>query len=93
MNKIEEIFRSFSIAFDPNAEQAELASKRIEICNDCEFKDIITVSFINVARCTVCGCALKAKIFTPKTHLDEGGSCPKGKWSTIEDTNFLEKEN
>ena len=95
MNKIEEIFKAFSIAFDPNAEQAELASKRIEICDACEFKNIINISFVNVAICTVCGCMLKAKIFTPVLHNDDDGvkSCPKSFWDNIENQYFLEKEN
>jgi hypothetical protein len=82
MNKIIEIFKAFSIAFNPNDEQAELASKRIEICNKCEFKHIIDV--MNISRCSVCGCALSGKIYTPKVYSDDGGSCPKGKWENIE---------
>jgi len=87
MNKIEEIFKAFSIAFDPNAEQAELASKRIEICDACEFKTIHNISFINIATCSVCGCSLKIKIFTPVLHNDNEGikSCPKSFCDTIED--------
>lgn len=85
MNKIEEIFNSFRIAFNPNDAQAELAGKRIEICNDCEFKQLFPIGpDIHIARCSVCGCALKGKIYTPKTYLDEGGSCPKEKWKEIE---------
>lgn len=81
MSKIEEIFKSFSIAFNPNDEQYELASMRIEICNACEFKNN---SVPGISRCSVCGCALKGKIYTPKTYLDEGGSCPKEKWKPVE---------
>jgi hypothetical protein len=33
----------------------------------------------------VCGCALKGKIYTDRTYLDPGGSCPKNKWSEAED--------
>jgi len=84
MNKVEEIFRAFSIAFDPNAEQAELASKRIVICDSCEYKDIISIGFMNVARCTVCGCMLRAKIYTPVLHDDENKSCPMSFWDSIE---------
>ena len=29
MNKIEEIFKSWNISFDPNSKQSELASQRI----------------------------------------------------------------
>lgn len=92
MNKIEEIFRAFNIAFDPNADQSGLASKRIEICNDCEFKTIHNISFINIATCSVCGCSLKLKIFTPVFHNENDGtkSCPKDKWDFVEDE-FLKK--
>jgi hypothetical protein len=74
MNKIEEIFKSWGIAFNPNDKQAQLAAKRIEICNECEFK-----SDVPVRRCTVCGCALKAKIYSPVE-----GACPKGKWDEVD---------
>jgi prolyl 4-hydroxylase len=75
MNKIEEIFKSWNIAFNPNDEQTEIASKRIEICNSCEFK----VQNLGINRCSVCGCALKAKVFSPIK-----GACPKGKWNIID---------
>lgn len=86
MNKIEEIFKAWSIAFNPNDEQADLAEKRIQICDICEHKELIGIGpMMSVARCNVCGCALKGKIYTPKTHLDEGGSCPQQKWNDVED--------
>ena len=85
MNKVEEIFRSWSIAFDPNDAQADLATKRIQICDACEFKGIIGIEPVSIARCNVCGCALKGKIYTPKTYLDDGGSCPQGKWKEVEE--------
>ena len=85
MNKIEEIFKSWMISFDPNAEQADLATKRIEICDSCEFRSLTPIGpLLNIARCSVCGCALKGKMFTPKTYLDEGGSCPHQKWMEVE---------
>lgn len=86
MNKLEEIFRSWSISFDPNAEQADLAANRIQICEACEFKVTTEIGPIfSIARCSVCGCALKAKIYTPKTYADDGGSCPKELWKDVED--------
>lgn len=87
MNKIEEIFKSWNIAFNPNDTQAELAAKRIEICNSCEYK----VSNLGINRCSVCGCALKGKVFSPIQ-----GACPKGKWDEVDgcDTeNLLSLEN
>jgi hypothetical protein len=74
MNKIEEIFKAWGIMFNPNEAQAELAGKRMEICDTCEFKRTTPV-----IHCSVCGCALKAKIYSPKI-----GACPIGKWTAAE---------
>lgn len=76
VNKLQEIFKAWNIAFDPNNEQAELAAKRIAICNDCDKK----ASNLGFHRCTVCGCALKAKVFSPKK-----GACPIGKWDEVDE--------
>lgn len=78
MNKIQEIFTAWSIAFDPTQEQSELASERIQICNECEFKNVFPI-----IHCGECGCALKAKIFSPVK-----GACPKSKWDEV-DNKFL----
>jgi hypothetical protein len=86
MNKVEEIFKSWMISFDPSQEQADLAIKRIEICDACEFRVLTPIGpFFNIAKCSVCGCSLKQKIFTPITYKDPGGSCPHSKWSFVED--------
>ena len=53
MNKVEEIFKAWNIAFNPTNQQNELASKRIEICNTCEHKK----TNLGINRCGVCGCA------------------------------------
>jgi hypothetical protein len=74
MNKIVEIFTAWGISFNPNDEQAQLAAERIAVCNECEFKESKPIQ-----RCTVCGCALKAKIFTPVKN-----TCPKGKWDEVD---------
>jgi len=75
MNKIEEIFKAWNIAFNPDDAQAELAAKRIEICNSCEFKK----TDFGLNRCSVCGCALRGKVFSPVK-----GACPKGKWDDVD---------
>ena len=75
MNKIEEIFKAWNITLNPNNKQSELASKRLEICNSCEYKK--TTLGVNI--CSVCGCSLKAKVFSPKID-----ACPKGKWYKID---------
>jgi hypothetical protein len=82
MNKIEEIFKAWGIMFNPNEQQNELASKRLEICNECEFKNSIPIQ-----TCTICGCALKAKVFSPVN-----GACPKNKWDKL-DQKYLDIKN
>ena len=93
MNKIEEIFKAWRISFNPNEEQSDIAAKRIEICDACEFKDVVEVGPLEIfTRCKVCGCALKAKMFTPATYRDPGGSCPHGKWMEVEKIWLEQKE-
>jgi len=96
MNKVEEIFTAWRIALtvakdDP---KYDLACKRIEICEGCEHKETVTLGNLDIfTRCNLCGCALKAKIFTVATHNNTpGGSCPKGKWSDVEDE-YMNKNN
>ena len=74
MNKIEEIFKAWGIMFNPNDAQSELAAARMEICDGCDSKK--TTPLIH---CGECGCALKAKIYSPKI-----GACPRGKWIAVE---------
>lgn len=82
MNKIEEIFKSWKIAYNPNDLQSELAAARMEICDTCEYKREIPL-----IHCGECGCALKAKVYSPKI-----GACPKGKWVAVE-MQFENKKN
>ncbi len=81
MNKIEEIFTAWRIAFNPNDRQAALASERIQICDKCEHKKTVPV-----IHCGVCGCALKAKIFSPVIS-----ACPKGKWGDVDRKHLVNK--
>ncbi len=74
MNKLEEIFKAWGIMFNPTDAQAELAADRMQICEECDSKRIIPL-----IHCAECGCALKAKIYTPKI-----GACPRGKWVAVE---------
>lgn len=74
MNKIQEIIVSWGIALNPDDKQTELAAKRLEICESCVFR-----SNVPYKRCTVCGCALKGKVYTPKL-----GACPKEYWNNVE---------
>jgi len=75
MNKLKEIFKSWNIALNPDEQQVKLATKRLEICNSCEYK----VDTLGINQCSVCGCALKAKVFSPVK-----GACPEGKWNEID---------
>lgn len=82
MNKVQEILKAWNISFNPNDAQAQLATERLSVCDSCEFK----VSNLGIKRCSVCGCALKGKVFSPVK-----GACPKGKWNDIDDKyNFKE---
>jgi hypothetical protein len=83
MNKIEEIFKAWQIAFNPNEAQAFLASERIQICDKCEHKKTTPV-----IHCGVCGCALKAKIFSPVVS-----ACPKGKWEEVDKKHLSNQNN
>lgn len=74
MNKIEEIFKAWGIMFNPSDAQSDLAAKRMEICDICDSKRTSPV-----IHCAECGCALKAKVYSPKI-----GACPRGKWTAVE---------
>jgi hypothetical protein len=74
MNKIEEIFKAWKISYNPNDLQSELAIKRMEICDDCDSKKTKPI-----IHCGECGCALKAKVYSPQI-----GACPRGKWVPVE---------
>jgi hypothetical protein len=74
MNKIEEIFKAWGIMFNPSDAQSELAAARMEICDVCDSKKTTPI-----IHCGECGCALKAKVYSPKI-----GACPRGKWIAAE---------
>ncbi len=74
MTKIEEIFKAWAISASPDEEQSKLAADRIQICDSCENKRESPYT-----HCSLCGCALKAKIFSPVL-----GACPAGKWDEVD---------
>ncbi len=76
MNKVSEIFRSWIIAESPTKEQAELASKRLNICKGC---DSMVESVVFKFKCKECGCPIGKKIFTPLM-----GTCDLQKWNSVE---------
>ncbi len=81
MNKLVEIFKAWGIAFNPDDRQAELAGKRMETCDSCSNKKTVPV-----IHCGLCGCALKAKIYSPVKD-----ACPAGKWKQIDEEYFQAK--
>jgi hypothetical protein len=82
MNKIEEIFKAWQISYNPTSLQGELAIKRMEICDTCDYKRNNPV-----IHCGECGCLLSKKIYTPVI-----GGCPRGKWIAVE-MDFESKKN
>lgn len=75
MNKISEIFKAWVAAANPTAEQAEIAEKRLAICNECEFSRYNKA--LDFHYCGECGCPLNKKIFSPAPGKE---ACPKAKW-------------
>ena len=71
MDKVQEIFKSWAISFNPTDAQSEKASARIKICDNCEYK----ANGLFGHTCILCGCTLSKKIFTP-----EENACPDGRW-------------
>lgn len=74
MNKLVEILRSWGIQLNPNEKQSKLAEERIAICDTCEHKRTSPT-----IHCSVCGCLLKSKIFSPVEN-----ACPEGKWAEVD---------
>lgn len=77
-----EIFKSWSIAYDPNEKQVELAAIRMKICDGCDAKKTSPV-----IHCSDCGCPLSKKVFTPYMHR-----CPRGKWND-EEVKYFSQNN
>ncbi len=71
MNKITEIIKAWATAINPTAEQKLYAEIRLETCMECEhWKEGL------VSTCSLCGCATKGKVFSPRGIQ----ACPIGKW-------------
>lgn len=71
--KIKEIIQSYANMVNPTEEQKYIAEMRIRTCMTCEFW---AENELGIHYCKLCGCATKAKVFTPKGM--EG--CPRKKW-------------
>lgn len=77
MNKIVEIFRAWSIAASPDEEQNRVAADRLETCGSCEHKK---TNNLGVTYCSLCGCPLKGKVFTPLRANQKENPCPDKRW-------------
>ena len=78
-----EILEAWVIAGNPNKIQKELANKRANICNGCEFKKEIIKGIKFSIVCSECGCPLAKKIYTNNYN-----PCPEKKWSEIDEPYF-----
>ena len=81
IKKASEIFKSWQTSFNPTDSQAELAAKRAEICNTCEFKKTTPFDV-----CGACGCPLQKKIYSPRLN-----ACPHSKWSEVEQKYLIDR--
>lgn len=73
MNKIKEIVIAWATMMNPTEEQKRDAEIRLATCMNCEKW---RTNEFNVNYCSECGCATKAKVFSPKGL----NACPLGKW-------------
>ena len=63
--------------FNPTPDQIELAKERLEICSTCP--SLRGKATEETGNCSLCGCFVKSKAFTPKRN-----QCPDGKWTIPE---------
>lgn len=73
INKIKEIVESYARLINPTEEQKAVAEIRLRTCTGCEFW---AQNAAGIHYCKRCGCATKAKVFSPKGL----NACPEGKW-------------
>jgi hypothetical protein len=74
MNKIKEIVLAWATRLNPTEEQKQIAEQRLQICMGCEFW---RESATGIEYCSKCGCATKAKVFSPVG----ANACPEKKWT------------
>jgi ribosomal protein L37E len=74
MLKIIEIAKAWIAAENPTPEQKEIAEHRISICNECPNKEYNKM--FDLYLCSLCGCPLNKKIFTPAGPE----ACPDNRW-------------
>ncbi len=73
---LREIARAWMSAARPTKQQAELANKRLSICQSCPS---MIESVVFKYKCKECGCPIGKKIFT-----DKMGTCDLHKWDKVE---------
>ncbi len=73
ISKIKEIVESYATMVNPTEEQKLLAQIRLRTCMRCEFW---AENALGIEYCKKCGCATKAKVFSPKGLQ----ACPLNKW-------------
>jgi hypothetical protein len=83
---LKKIVKAWITAANPTPSQKDLAEKRMEICNTCEHKKVLSSKLDITITCGKCGCPLSKKIFTM-----ENDSCPLNKWLEVEKDYFKSK--
>jgi hypothetical protein len=85
-----DILKSWSIKLNPNKKQAKIAKDRLEICvgtdttDKCEYVNEYISGKKWSCVCSVCGCAISAKVFSTTVN-----ACPKNKWINVDKNNGL----
>jgi ribosomal protein L37E len=74
VNKLSEIFQAWVAAAKPTPEQKLLAEQRTTICEECPHR--AHNDLLNFYYCSLCGCPLSKKVFSP----DGPKACPGSKW-------------
>jgi hypothetical protein len=77
LRKFKEIASAWIIAANPTLEEKELAEKRLNVCNGCEYRQE-NENIIEFYYCGICLCPLNKKIFSLKNP--EVNPCPANKW-------------
>lgn len=77
------ILKAWGIAINPDQEQNRIAEARLEICSTCPHKKVNSLS---IHYCSLCGCPIKGKIFTPdRVEVDKESGiiinpCDDNRW-------------
>ena len=76
---LKKISKAWFDSFFGSPQQKELALKRIDICESCPSRKIITNLTELGTICGECGCPIKKKVFSI-----EFNDCPSKKWEDID---------